>query len=123
MDCMIAVSGNFDSPLHTKCIEILFNITRFPANNAEMSRDGMLVDTLCKCGKSKTVEDRVWALRALQNMASDSAGKVILANSKILTLLSICAMRQDEEQAAAVAALYNLTTEPGKCRQCHCTFD
>jgi hypothetical protein len=111
------VSRSFDSPLHTKCIEIICNLTRFPANAPEMARKDVLVDTLFKCGKSRTLEDRVWAMRALQNMASHSANKVVLANSKILTLLSICAMRQDEEQVAAVATIYNLSTEPGTCRQ------
>jgi hypothetical protein len=117
MDSLMTISCNFDSPLHTKCIEIICTLTRFPANTPQMARDDVLVDTLFKCGKSRTVEDRVWAMRALQNMASHSANKIVLANSKILTLLSICAMRQDDEQVAAVATLYNLSTEPGKCRR------
>jgi hypothetical protein len=79
-----------------------------------MARNDVLVETLLKCGKSKVVADRVWALRSFQNMAADSSSKVILANSKILTLLSICAMRKNEEQEAAVAAIYNLSTEPSK---------
>lgn len=114
MDSMMTVSCDFDSPLNTKCIEILSNITRFNANNSDMAKNGTLVETLLKCGKSKVEEDRVWALRSFQNMAADSSSKVILANSKILTLLSICAMRKNDEQEAAVAAIYNLSTEPGK---------
>lgn len=110
----MAVSCDFDSPLNTKCIEILCNITRFHANNADLARNAVLVDTLLKCGKSKVEEDRVWALRSFQNMTSDSSSKTILATSKILTLLSICAMRKNEEQEAAVAAIYNLSTEPSK---------
>lgn len=114
MDSIMTVSRDFDSPLNTKCIEIVCNITRFHANTSEMARDDVLLATLLKCGKSKSVDDRVWALRSLQNIAADSSSKVILANGKILTLLSICAMRKGEEQVAAVATLYNLSTEPSK---------
>jgi len=53
-------------------------------------------------------------MRSFQNIASEATSKVILANSRILTLLSICSMRSDyEEQLAAVACLFNLSTEPG----------
>ena len=110
----MAVSREFDCPLHTKCTEIICNITRFHANNADLARDAVLVETLLKCGKSKTVEDRMWAMRSFQNISSDSSSKAILANGKILTLLSICAMRKDDEQEAAIATLYNLSTEPSK---------
>jgi len=114
MDSMMTISGEFGCPLNTKCIEILCNITRFHANTAEMARNDVLLETLLKCGKSKAVEDRVWALRSFQNIAADSSSKVILANARILTLLSICAMRQGDEQEAAVATIYNLSTDPSK---------
>jgi len=114
MDSMMTVSRDFGSPLNTKCIEIICNITRFHSNNAALARDDVLLETLLMCGKSKAVPDRVWALRSFQNIASDPSSKVILANSKILTLLSICAMRKCDEQEAAVATLYNLSTEPSK---------
>lgn len=106
-------------PIHTKCVEILCNLTRLPGNTAAMSRNDALIDTLVKNGKSKLSEDRVWSVRALQNISSDATSKVIIANCRILTLLSICAMRKgDDEQGAAVAALYNLSTEPGKYLAC-----
>ena len=114
VDSIVKVCKEFDNPIHTKCIEILCNFSRFPSNTADMARNDALVNTLLKCGKSKTLEDRVWTLRTLQNISSDSTSKVILANSRVLTLLSICAMRKDyDEQVAAVAGLYNLSTEPG----------
>ena len=111
---LVKVSRDFDNPMHTKCIEVLANVTRFAVNNKHLSRDASLVETLLKCGKSKEVEDRVWALRTFQNITAEGSSKILLANSRILTLLSICAMRKDaDEQSAAVAALYNLSTEPG----------
>jgi hypothetical protein len=114
IDSVVKVSKEFDNPIHTKCIEIICNISRFPSNTADMARNDSLVNVLIKCGKSKKLEDRIWALRTLQNIASDSTSKVILANTRVLTLLSICAMRKDyDEQVAAVAGLYNLSTEPG----------
>ena len=114
LDSVVKVSKEFENPIHTKCIEILCNFSRFPSNTADMARNDALVNTILKCGKSKKLEDRIWALRTIQNVASDSASKVLLANSRVLTLLSICAMRKDfDEQVAAVAGLYNLSTEPG----------
>mmetsp|Transcript_1860 Transcript_1860/g.4458 ORF Transcript_1860/g.4458 Transcript_1860/m.4458 type:complete len:188 (+) Transcript_1860:1-564(+) len=114
MESLIRVARDFDLSIHTKCAEILCNLTRFPANNPKLARNESLVDSLVKCGKSKALQDRIWALRALQNISGDTTSKVILANSRILTLLSICSMRSnDDEQVAAVATLYNLSTEPG----------
>lgn len=114
IDSVVKVSKEFENPIHTKCIEIICNISRFPSNTADMARNDALINVLLKCGKSKKLEDRIWALRTFQNIASDSTSKVILANTRVLTLLSICAMRKDyDEQVAAVAGLYNLSTEPG----------
>lgn len=111
---MLVVSREFENPIHSRCLEVVCNLTRLPGNTAEMARNDDVISTLLKAGKAKTLGDRVLALRAFQNMSADSTSKVILANSRILTLLSICAMRKDhDEQFAAVATLYNLSTEPG----------
>lgn len=111
---LVEVGREFENPIHTKCIEMICNLTRFPSNAASLARNSALIDTLVKCGKSKSLDDRIWSMRSFQNISGDSSSKVILANSRILTLLSICSMRKDyEEQVAAVAALYNLSTEPG----------
>ena len=114
MDSLIAVSKEYDNPMHTKCLEILCNLTRFPSNNAVMAKHPGLVDTLVVTGRAKCDADRVWSLRTLQNLSSDVAGKTILANCVVLELLSVSVMRkQFDEQRAAVATLYNLSTEPG----------
>ena len=114
MRSVVSVSREFDNPIHTKCLEIVFNLTRFPSNASTLARNDDLIETLLKCGKSKLLEDRVWCMRSFQNLTADSASKVLLANGRVLTLLSICSMRKDtSEQGAAVAALYNLSTEPG----------
>jgi hypothetical protein len=111
---LVEVSIEFENPIHTRCIEMICNVTRFATNTAHLARNSALIDTLVKCGKSNNLDDRIWSMRSFQNIASDSTSKVILANSRILTLLSICSMRKDyEEQVAAVAAIYNLSTEPG----------
>jgi hypothetical protein len=78
-----------------------------------MARNDALISTLLQAGKSKILEDRIFSLQAFQNISADGTSKMLLANSKILTLLSISAMRKDhDEQCAAVATLYNLSTEP-----------
>lgn len=93
---------------------MITNLTRFPANNEIMAQQPDLLEALVKCGKSKLLADRVWALRAFQNLSSDPFSKVTLASSAILTLLSVCAVRRDyDERVPAVAALFNISTEPG----------
>ena len=114
MNSLVIVSQEYDNPIHTKALEILSNLTRFPANTEAMSKYPGIVDTLVVNGRSKIDEDRVWSLRALQNLSSDVAGKTVLANSVVLQLLSVSVMRkQYDEQIAATATLYNLSTEPG----------
>jgi hypothetical protein len=110
----VEVSQECDNPIHTKCLEILSNLTRFPANNASMAKYPGLVDTLVASGRAELDTDRVWALRTLQNLSSDVAGKTVLASSVVLELLSAGLVRKNyDEQFAATATLYNLSTEPG----------
>lgn len=114
LDNIILLAGLPENPLHTRCIEMLCNFSRFPSNNARLASKPNCVDTLLNCGKSKTAEDRVWAIRTIQNLCSDASSKVGLATSALLSVLSTAAMRKDyEEQFAAVGSLMNLSTEPG----------
>lgn len=114
MNALVKVSREHDNPIHTKCLEILCNMTRFPQNNESMAKYPGLVDTLVNSGKAKDDLDRVWSLRTLQNLSSDVAGKTVLANRVVLELLSVSIMRNNlDEQTAATATLYNLATEPG----------
>lgn len=114
LENLVLVAREFDNPIHTRCIEILCHLTRFPANNARLARRSELVDGLIKCGKSKIAEDRMWAARSLQNLTAEASSKIVLATGPLLNLLSVSAMRKDyDEQLAAVGALLNLSTEPG----------
>lgn len=115
MDALVTVCKEYDNPLHTKCLEILCNMTRFPENNVVMAKYPGLVDVLVVCGNAKSDADRLWALRTLQNLSSNVSGKTVLANSVVLQLLSVSVMRKEqvEGQIAATATLYNLSTEPG----------
>jgi hypothetical protein len=114
IDCIVTLGGILDNPLHTRCIEILCNLSRFPSNNSRLASNPKCVDTLMCCGKSKIAEDRMWAIRTIQNMCSDASSKVTLATGPMLSVLSMAAMRKDcDEQLAAVGALMNLSTEPG----------
>lgn len=101
------------SPIHTKCVEILRNLTLFPANNALLSRRERVVLTFVAAANSTLPENRISALRALQNMSGDASSRSILASKTVLNLMTSCAMRKDPgEKEAAVATLYNITTEP-----------
>jgi len=111
---IIFLAGILDNPLHTRCIEMLCNFTRFPSNNTKLANMPSCIDMLLLTGKSKNAEDRMWSIRTIQNLCSDASSKVGLATGAMLSLLSTAAMRKDyEEQYAAVGALMNLSTEPG----------
>ncbi len=114
MDALVELSHNEKDPMNEKCLEILCNLSRFPANNELMSQFPGLVDCLVVNGSSSYGQRRVWSLRILQNLSTDAIGKTILANRVVLELLSFSVMRENlDEQLAATATLYNLSTEPG----------
>ena len=113
LESIVQVSGDFDSQLHTKCLEMLCNVSRLPGNTVAMAQFPGLVDTLVSAGSSKDVLDRVWALRTLQNLSSECSNKAELATNTLLSLLITCVTSKDrEEQHGAMAALLNLSTDP-----------
>lgn len=113
LESVVQVSGDFDSQLHTKCLEILCNVSRLPGNTVAMARFPGLVDTLVSAGSSKEVLDRVWALRTLQNLSAECSNKAELATSTLLILLITCVTSKNrDEQHAAMSALLNLSTDP-----------
>jgi hypothetical protein len=110
---LVTVSKETDNPMHSKCLEIICNLTRFPANNSLLTRFGGLVGTLVVAAKFTSPESRVSALRSLQNMSADASSKSLLADNVVLSLLTAASMRSDaDEKEAALATLFNIITEP-----------
>jgi hypothetical protein len=110
---LVAVAKETNNPIHTKCLEIICNLTRFPSNNAILTRYNGLIETLLSSCNSSIPEGRLSALRSLQNMSADPASKALLATPPVLTLMTSCAMRKvPSEKEVAVAILCNITTEP-----------
>ena len=107
------VTQEKSSTVHTKCIEILCNLTRFPGNNSALSRSVQVFDALNTCGASDFDEDRLWTMRSLQNMSADPSCRVKLATASILEMMRTSAanLRQKDEHEAAVSALANLCTD------------
>ena len=111
---MILVANETANPIHTRCLEFIFNLTRFPANNAMLTPHEGVVATLLSLGSSDIPEDRLLALQTLQNLSSDQSSKSKLAVDPVLGFLTACAVRKDEsEREAAVSTLQNISTEPG----------
>ena len=114
LSCLVAASKEATNPIHTKCLEILANLTRFPQNNVCLVEYPGLIDTLITNGSHKCDTDRLWSMRILQNLSSETSAKSILASSSVLELLSTNMMRpQYKEQLAATATICNISTEPG----------
>lgn len=112
---VLLVANERSNPIHTKCLEILLNFSRFPANNGILADFQGMVPSLMDLGESSDIkEDRVSALRCLQNISTDPKSKLKLATERLLIFVTACSMRPEEsEKEAAVSTLYNLTTEPG----------
>ena len=110
----LVVGEKFNDPIHTRCLELICMVTRFPGNNAALARRDGVIDTLLRCAKSKTDEDRNWALLALQNLTSEASNKIPMAETSILKQLRVSSLRYDNtaEQIAALSALVNISTEP-----------
>lgn len=112
--CLIAGCKEVDNPIHTKCLEIFANMTRFPHNNAHLIEYPGLIDTLIMTGSHNDESDRLWSMRILQNLSSEQSAKSILASVPVLELLNASMMREQVfEQLAATSTIYNISTEPG----------
>lgn len=111
----LVVGEKFNDPIHTRCLELICMITRFPGNNATLARRDGVIETLIRCAKSKSDEDRNWSMLSLQNLTSEASNKIPLAETSVLKQLRISALRCDNtsEQIAALSALVNISTEPG----------
>ena len=111
----LVVGEKFNDPIHTRCLELICMVTRFPGNNAALARRDGVIDTLLRCAKSKTDEDRNWSLLSLQNLTSEASNKIPMAASAILKQLRVSSLRYDNmtEQIAALSAFVNISTEPG----------
>lgn len=113
LDSLLFVANEVAIPLHSKSLEIICNLTRFPSNNHRLSRYDGIIDTLVMSSNSPQQEDRITALRALQNLSADPSSKSLLATSQVLTRITSSAMRKDSiEKEVAVATIYNISTEP-----------
>ena len=114
LSSLISCCREVENPMHTKCMEILANLTRFPHNNARLVQFPGLIEALLLNGAHEDDFDRLWSMRTLQNLSSDPSAKTILSSSSVLELLCTNMMgRGYEEQLAALSALYNISTEPG----------
>jgi hypothetical protein len=114
VEALVAVASEAENPLHSKCLEIICNFSRFPSNTSFMTRYLGLVEVLVAATDSIIDEDRILALRSLQNMSADSSSKAMLATESVLSKITVCALRNNpEEKEASVAFLYNVSTEPG----------
>jgi hypothetical protein len=72
-------------PIHSKCLEIICNLSRFPHNNITITNYEGMIDLLVAASSSAPADNR----------------------------MTSCAMRKDtKEKEVAVATIYNITTEP-----------
>mmetsp|Transcript_45042 Transcript_45042/g.108979 ORF Transcript_45042/g.108979 Transcript_45042/m.108979 type:complete len:1551 (+) Transcript_45042:64-4716(+) len=114
LNALLILSQQYEHAMHTRCLEILCNLTRLPANDEILAEHPSVVPVMLRHSTSESEEDRVWALRMLQNISASKAGKHVLVSTFALELLSMSVLRtQAEEQKAAMAALFNLSTDPG----------
>lgn len=114
LSCLANVCIEQEFEARTKSIEILCNLTRYPWNQNILASNESVMRSLIKCLKSSLADNRKWAARALQNICSDQSSKISIARQPLLSALGLSALSTEaEEQHAAVAALLNLSCEPG----------
>ena len=114
LNSLAQVCAESDFEARAKSIEILCNLTRLPSNQKLLSSNENIIQSLTACLKSFLADDRKWAARALQNICSDQNSKVLIAKQPLLKALGLSALSQEaDEQYASVAALLNLSCEPG----------
>ena len=113
LESISAVCLETENAIHTRCLEILCNLTKLPSNNAILSQNSNAMNALVKGSSISNVkDDRIWSMRAIQNITADTSSKEIVSTSQIIELLSKAATRGEAEQEAAVASMLNLSTDP-----------
>ena len=118
MDCLKNLAyacREVDSPIRGRCFEIMANMTKFPGNGPKLATCSEAIEALSEGATSQNDDDRIWALRSLQNITADAPNKVEIATASFLEIISNCAVRLEieDEQDAAISILLNLSTEPG----------
>jgi len=106
-------SQDLEDPVHSRCMEALSHLTRFPGNNDVMAQSQETLQALCKCGMSVSDTDRMWTLRAMQNITAHASKRVPFKNNDLLHLLCESAERLDyvEEHEVAISVIGNLCTD------------
>lgn len=105
---------SLDDPVHTRCMEALCNLTRFPGNVDSLLENKDVIVALSTCGMSNDRDDRLLSLRAMQNMSAHATKRVTVATEDILQLLCSSAEKLNmvEEHEAAISVLGNFCTDP-----------
>ena len=112
-------SQDLEDPVHSRCMETLSHLTRFPGNNDIMAQSQETLGALYKCGMSANDNDRIWALRAMQNITAYSSKRGFFANDDLLSVLCRSAERLAfvDEHEAAISVIGNLCTDPSSVVQ------
>lgn len=107
-------SMDLEDPVHSRCLETICYLTRFPANNTILAASFDTLDALCKCGASSNQDDRIWTLRAMQNITAHAMNRGLVISENMLQVL--CSSAQNvhniEESEAAISVIGNLCTDP-----------
>lgn len=105
---------DINDPVHSRCMEALCHLTRFPDNNDLLAEYNEVKVALHKCGTSMSSTDRLWALRTIQNITAHSSKRGYFMNTELLLLVSISAEQLDliDEHETAMTILGNLCTDP-----------
>lgn len=111
MTVLVRACNEVEVPIHTKCIEILCHLSRGSTNILRLIESEGALSTLQRISEnSGKAEDRLFALRAAQNISCESNGRQALAASSFAYILPQLVHRSNsiEEQTAAVSTVLNL---------------
>jgi hypothetical protein len=104
---------DLDDPVHSRCLETICYLSRFPANNVILA-ENVVLEALFKCGTSSIQNDRLWTLRAMQNITAHAMNHGLIVSEKFLEVLCTSAQNVEnlEESEAAISVIGNLCTDP-----------
>lgn len=113
LECLATCSMDLDDPVHSRCLETICYLSRFPANNVILA-ENVVLEALFKCGTSSNQNDRLWTLRAMQNITANAMNHGLIVSEKFLEVLCTSAQNVEnlEESEAAISVIGNLCTDP-----------
>jgi hypothetical protein len=114
LNVLSSCSLDLSDQVHSRCMETIYHLSRFPGNTDILAENSAAMNAINSNCSSFSPEDRMWSLRAMQNISAYSNKRAMFATTDTLANLCKSAQKMElvEEHEAAISIISNLCTDP-----------